>query len=237
MHKIIQVAAAAAVLLPVSTASAEQRAAKIVITPTSPMGAIVFKSPDLPRPNANYLSSYKLGFKAYDPEAQSLRGGPFGGGASLSVRPSLFAQGYIVSDLKPGTYVVTDFSRQDKWALCFHDNSVAFTLKPGEVLYLGDFAAAAHLFELERMAISSGKTSLSQYGLAHFFDNVSPPSFAPGGPAELAAVAAMMKTHMPRTTVAPKPVQFTPARFGTGRDLFGTQRICGGYYTGKAKPK
>jgi len=220
-----------------STALAEQKAEKIAITPESPMAAIVIKAPDLPKPMGSYISSYKIGIKKYDAANNALQGGPYAGSLLLSARPSLFSQGYLVSDLKPGTYVVTDLSRQDLWALCFHDNSLQFTVKPGEVLYLGDFDAAFHVAELQGKAMASGKISLRQGSLAHFFDDVTPPKFSPGTADDLAVVAAMMRSAMPKTTVAPQLARFEPARFGTGRDLFGLSRICGGYWTGKAKPK
>jgi hypothetical protein len=229
-----------AALLTAATASvalAEQRAAKIAITSSSENAAIIFKAPDLPKPMGSYISAYKVGFKKYDAVGRALQGGPFAGTVLISARPSLFVQGYLVSDLKPGTYVITDLSRQDRWALCFYDNSLQFTVNAGQVLYLGDFDAAFHVLELERMAITSGRTSLRGGSLAHFFDKITPPRFKLGTADDLAAVAAMMKSAMPQTTVAPQLVQFQPARFGTGHDLFGTGRICGGYYTGKAKPK
>jgi hypothetical protein len=220
-----------------SAASAEQNPAKIAITPQSERGAIIMRAPDLPKPRGSYISSYKIGLKVYDPVNQAMRGGPFGGNVLIAARPSLFAQGYLVSDVRPGTYVITDFSRQDLWALCFHDNSVQFTVRPGEVVYLGDFDARFHVMELEQMAISSGRTSLRQGNLAHFFDDVTPPRLKPGTETDLPQVAAALRAAMPKTTVAPTLAAFSPARFGTGRDLFGLQRICGGYYTGKAKPK
>jgi hypothetical protein len=228
--------AAVLALTAASAAPAEQKAAKIAVTPGSDMAAIIFKAPDLPKPMGSYISSYKIGFKKYDAATQALQGGPFAGTVLVSARPSLFTQGYLVSDLKPGTYVVTDLSRQDLWALCFYDNSLQFTVKPGEVLYLGAFDAAFHVMELQVKAISSGRLTLRQGRIAHFFDNVTPPRFTPGTADDLPAVAAMMKATMPNTTVAPQLVQFQPARFGTGHDIFGTGRICGGYYTGKAKP-
>jgi hypothetical protein len=76
----------------------------------------------------------------------------------------------------------------------------------------------------------------SSAGCASFrAHTVTPPTLAPIDEAQLAAVAAMVKTRMPKTTAAPRAVQFAPARFGTGHDLFGMRRICGGYYQGKAK--
>jgi len=220
-----------------SAATAEQKAEKIAVTPGSDRAAVIFRAPDLPKPMGSYISSYKIAFKKYDSANQALRGGPYAGSVLMSARPSLFAGGFLVSDLSPGTYVVTEVSRQDQWALCFHDNSLQFTVKPGEVLYLGNFDAAFHIAELQRKAIDSHQLQLRGSRVAQFFDNVTPPRFTPGTTADLQAVAAMMRTAMPKTTVAPQLAQFQPARFGTGRDLFGLTRICGGYYTGKAKPK
>ena len=233
----LHLAAALLALATASAATAEQKAAKIAITPGSAMAAIVFKAPDLPKPMGSYISSYKIGIKKYDAANQALQGGPYAGSLLLSARPSLFSQGYLVSDIKPGTYVITELSRQDLWALCFHDNSLQFTVKPGEVLYLGDFDAAFHVAELQSKAMSSGKIRVRQGSLAHFFDEVTPPKFTPGTTADLASVAAMVKSAMPSTTSVPQLAQFEPARFGTGRDLFGLMRICGGYWTGKAKAK
>ena len=45
----------------------------------------------------------------------------------------------------------------------------------------------------------------------------------------------MVKAGLPKSISAPKAAQSAPARFGTGNDLFGIQRICGGYYTKNAK--
>ena len=129
-----------------------------------------------------------------------------------------------------------DLSRQDYWALCFNDNSLQFTVRPGEIVYLGEIDARSHVAELERMAVMSGRTS-TRSQVVHFFDGVSPPAFKPVDEAGLEAVTAMVRTRMSRTTVTPRAAEFAPARFGTGRDLFGTSRLCGGYYAGRARPE
>lgn len=210
-----------------------QDAAKIAITPESPRAAIILKAADLPRA-PTYRTSYRIHLQTYDPQVQTLRGGPFGGSITFAARPKAFVDGYLVVDVKPGTYAFRDFSRQDYWALCFNGGSRHFTVKPGELLYLGEMDVVRHAAELERTAMMTGQMSTSGK-LVHFFDNVTPPILSPVGDAELAAVAAMVRARMPRTSVAPKAAQFGEARFGTGSDLFGLDRVCGGYFSKRAK--
>ncbi|HEX2764722.1 MAG TPA: hypothetical protein VHM92_12880 [Allosphingosinicella sp.] len=237
MRKIVGLRLAAA--LAVASANAAPALAKDVagfaVTSGSSEAMIIFKAPDIPRP-PGYKTSWRMGMQGYDPVEQKLQGGPFGGNETLAGRPKSFVDGYLVEMVKPGTYVFRDFSRQDFWSLCFNGASLQFTIKPGEVLYLGEFDAAKHTVELERLSVMTGRTSAYNGHPVQFFDTVSPPAFAPADEAGLAAAAAMVKARMPKTTVTPKAATFSPARFGTGKDLFGTQRICGGYYTKKAKP-
>ena len=238
MRKINTPPLAAALLL--AAAAAAPASAKDVadfeIKPGSADALIIFRAPDIPRP-PGYKTSWRMGVQSFDPAEQKLQAGPFGGNETLAGRPKSFVDGYLVEMVKPGTYVFRDFSRQDLWSLCFNGASLQFTIKAGEVLYLGEFDAAKHVEELQTLAVTTGRVTAKSGSPVQFFDTVSPPAFAPVDEAGLAAAAAMVKARMPRTSVAPKAARFEPARFGTGRDLFGIQRICGGYYTKKAKPE
>lgn len=207
---------------------------RIAITPESANAAIILKAELLPIP-PTYRTSYRIGLQGYDPAAQRMMGGPFGGQATFAATRNSFVDGYLVLEVRPGTYAFRDLSRQDFWALCFHDGSLRFTVRPGEVVYLGEMNVRRHVSELERMAVLSGRTTARSGQPVHFFEGVSPPDFAPVDEADLAAAAAMVRTRMPRTTVAPRRAEFAPARFGTGSDLFGLQRICGGYHQGRAR--
>jgi len=215
-------------------AAASQDPNKIAITPTSTNAAIILKAANL-RPAPTFKTAYRIGLQIYDPEVQKMRGGPYGGSATIAAQPKLFVDGYLVIDLKPGTYAFRDLSQQDYWALCFHDESLQFTVKPGELLYLGELDVPRHVAQLQILAIMTGKTS-TRGEPVHFFDGVSPPAMTPADEAGLAAAAAMAKARMPKTSVAPKAATLSKARFGTGNDLFGLMRICGGYYQKAAKP-
>jgi hypothetical protein len=221
-----------AMLVCAQPAGAEQNAAKIAITPESGRAAIIFKSPVL-APPPTYKTAYRLLAQVYDPVNQQMQGSILGGSLLVQAQPKLFVRNYLISDIKPGTYAFTGFARQDFWTLCFHDGSLQFTIKPGEVLYLGTFDASAHVREVMQKAVLSGRVS-TRGEPVDFFDEVTPPRFHAPTDEELADVAAMMKTAMPGTTVAPQAVQFSSARFGTGSTLFGSRR-CGGYFQEKAK--
>jgi hypothetical protein len=203
---------------------------KVAITSTSAKAAVIIKAEDVPI-SYPYQTSYRISLRGYDPEKQSLASG----GTLIEAKPKLFADGYLVAEIKPGRYVFQDFSRQDRWALCFYDNSLQFEVKAGEILYLGEIDSKAHVAELEFMAITTGRVTSQNSEAIHFFDNVTAPMLKPIDDSALSAVAAMMKKHLPLSTVAPKPALLSAARFGTGSDLFGLNRVCGGYFSKKAK--
>ena len=210
-----------------------QKATKIAITPQSERAAIILRSPAVQPPNATYKTSYRLGLDLYDPLEQRIRSGPLSGSATIAARPDRYFNGFLFIDLKPGTYVVSTFNRQDFWTLCYQDDTVQFTVKPGEVLYLGYFDARVALAELSRKAVLSGQTS-TRGKPVQFFDNVSAPPFLPITDEGLAAARVVAKAAMPRTTVEPTAAVLSPARFGTGSALIGG-RMCTGYFPTKAK--
>lgn len=224
----------AAVLASMSASALAKDAAKIAVTPASKDALLVIKTEALP-PAPTFKTAYRLGLSVYDPENQSMKGGPYGGKAVFEAQPKKFVNGYLMLTVKPGTWVFQDYSQQDSWALCFQDDSRQFTVGAGEVVYLGEFDARAHARDLQNIAVGTGRARTTSF--EHFFDHITAPRIAPIGEAGLAAVRATLAARVPNTTAPVRAAVYSPARFGTGRDLFGMSRICGGYYTGKAKPK
>lgn len=212
---------------------AADKAEKIAVTPESGKAVLIIKTDELPVP-ASLASGFHLVLAPYDAEREALGGSNFGGRKTFKARPSRFYEGYLVLDVKPGTYVVQEFSRQDSWALCYHADSLQFTVKPDQALYLGTFDSIGSVQELEGNALRTGRLTTTG-ALVHFFDGISAPRFAEASSDDLAQAQAMATRAMPRTTVPVQPVEFRKARFGTGTDLFGTNRVCGGYYKGSAK--
>jgi hypothetical protein len=230
---ILGLALAGAQLTGGAPASAKD-AAKIAISSTSKDALIIIKTPSLP-PAPTFKTAYRLGLSVYDPQNEAMKGGPWGGKAVFQAQPKKFVDGYLMLTVKPGTWVFQDFSMQDLWALCFNGNSLQFDVAAGEVVYLGSFDATAHAKELMLIATMTGRTSTKTF--EHFFDTVAAPRIVPGTENEIADMRTLLAVHAPRTTAPVRGATFKPARFGTGSDLFGMSRVCGGYYTGKAKPK
>jgi hypothetical protein len=221
-------------MLVAATPASAHDAAKIAITATSKDALIIIKTPSLP-PAPTFKTAYRLGLSVYDAENQAMKGGPWGGKATFQAQPKKFVEGYLMLTVKPGTWVYQDFSQQDFWALCFQDSSLQFDVKAGEVVYLGAFDAAAHARDLQLTAIRTGRTSTKS--IEHFFDNITAPRLAPISEGDLANVRVVLAANAPKTTAPLRAAVYSPARFGTGSDLFGMSRNCGGYYTGKAKAK
>src|SRR5262249_4769954 len=101
----------------------------------------------------------------------------------------------------------------------------------------GVFNPAPHLLQLQQLTISSGRTYASQATIVHFFDNIIPPSFKTITEDDLKAAQAQLATLSPGVTSPLRAAVFEPAKFGAGKDAFGVQRICSGWYTGSAKDK
>lgn len=133
--------------------------------------------------------------------------------------------------VKPGTYVVQSFSRQGHWTLCFHANSYAFTIAPGQVLTLGRFQPEKHLIELNRSVQASGQTTAQQYQAFQYFDDVSPPQLeqAPNGPGSLAEARNFVTKQMSKVHSGVEFAALRPAKFGTGTSILG-KTLCGGLF-------
>jgi hypothetical protein len=229
-----RIIALAVALTAAGTASANNPA-KVAIMPGSDRAALILKTDLLPIA-PGMRTSYRMTLQSYDPAGERLRGAPYGGLAVFAARPKEFVDGHLVLNVKPGTYVFKDFSMQDRWSLCFNGGTRSFTVKPGEILYLGALDARGHMAELQTKTAMSGQTVIRGHGFVSFFDGVTP-LVTPPDQAELAAAAAWVATHMPKSKAPVTAPTYNEARFGTGNDLFGLQRICGGYHTKSPKPR
>ncbi len=215
-----------AALLVAAPAAATDRPAKVAITPKSGDAVLIVRAPTLPVP-------YQIGISRFDPVESQLTSNPLGGWADMTVSADKSTDGYIVRTVKPGTYVLRDVSQQLAWGLCFHADTLQFDVRPGEVVYLGSFDGETPIRELQREAIAHMDLVARSGTVHHYFDDVTPPTFTAATAEDMDRVRAFVANSMPKTSVAPSAVAFRPARFGTGSDLFGTQKVCGGYYKKK----
>jgi hypothetical protein len=215
---------AAAVCL-ASPASAAPDPARIAITPASRESVLIARAPSA-------AVVYTLAIGRYDPVEQDLSGD----WVALPVLPrTKRASDFVVQTVKPGTYVVQEVVQQGRWGVCFHAATLRFEVKPGQALYLGAFEAARPLMEIQRNAVARKELEAGPYGVHNYFDGITPPHFTLPADSTLPEVRAFMAEEMPKTKVAPVPAQFSPATFGTGRALIGSQRVCGGWHRKKDK--
>lgn len=213
--------AAAAALL--STACVTDPA-KTLITPQSRGGMILLTVEPVPEP-------YTVSLKSYS-KTEHKRTGDY---HAFFVEPSEQRQ-VMAIEAPAGTYVFQDIRQQVVLAVCFHNDSLAFDLHPGEVVHLGVLDAGVNVNQLKHLALESGRTTANGITLNNFLEGIKPPAIYSASDADLAAARTYLASARPLVTSPIQPAQFQPARFGAGKDIFGIQDSCGGWYTGSAKP-
>ena len=144
---------------------------------------------------------------------------------ALDVKPHEFAP-YTARTLAPGNYQMNSIVQQGAWSSCFGNGSVAFTIEPGKVYYLGSLNAMPLLAELQQGAIARRKTSLTRGALAVGWEPTIKPEFTISGDAELVEVRQFVAQRMPQTTAQVVPLSTRPTRFGmTGGEK--VMQVCG----------
>lgn len=133
---------------------------------------------------------------------------------------------WLVGQAEPGEYVISDLSHQSLWHACFNAGTRAFTVAPGQVVFLG---ALDPVPALQVMALTLPSVSMNS---EHLFAMDQEVDFIPPGSVTnwQAPVEAFVRTNFPNVTAPITTVESRPVTFNTGRDLFGLQRVCGGYY-------
>jgi len=99
-----------------------------------------------------------LAVNRFDPVSHAMENSPDGEVLfDLSGVPS----STVAVRVKPGTYVVSRFTVQDHWALCFQESTYSFNVQPRESLFLGEFDARKYSADLQRRMFAAGATRLS----------------------------------------------------------------------------
>ncbi len=207
------------------------QAGVLKLEPTSDYGVIAIEvEPGGPMASAN--GGYRLNIGAFSPEAHAFNANPFGGWASLGVLGKTpTAGGYYLAKAKPGAYALLGLSVKN-WGVCYNGDSQTFEVKPGQVTFLGRYDPQPSLIDLS-LAVQSGRLSSVARGtdVLYIFDT---PRLALTPPAQLEswrpALEDWLKAEKPDVQAPVVVADLTPTHFNTGRDAFGLQRICGGYY-------
>lgn len=201
----------------------------LAITPAGPDAAVILRVP-----RVEVL--YNIGIRSYDPVERRLAPGPMGPAwINVIIRPGEPRDAFVINKVKPGTYVFTDVMQQTRWATCFHKDSYQFSIKPGQILYLGEFDGVSALREVQRQAVARGHLAVSNYTFHNYFDDVPPPPLNPGDERSLAEAQSFFVAEHPRTTSRVTRAELSPAIFGTGRNPIGTKRMCSGWRSKKAE--
>ena len=108
------------------------------------------------RPSDSY--DYSLELSGYDVANRKLTSDPFSGHARLRILPRQASAAQVVT---PGTYVIKGLSQQDFWTACYQDNSLRFDVRPGEIVYLGEFDPGPGLTTIQKQARENGETTTS----------------------------------------------------------------------------
>lgn len=170
---------------------------------------------------------YQLDVLRFNSEGTSLEANSFNG--IYPFRPDAGAQGFIMKEARPGRYVFVSLHQQSYWAVCFHNETIAFDVRPGEVTFVGVFDPAPHLAQLQNLARTTGRTA-TRGGPVHFYDNIQPPRLSPPTDESVALARTFMAQAAPGVTAPINAAQLGTAQFGIGRDVLGTTPMCGGFY-------
>ena len=169
---------------------------------------------------------YSLNIEAYDPATLSAEFGLFGSREDLTVKAS--TEEFVARKIKPGKYLFTSFIQQRQWAVCFHDYTLSFEVKPGEVLYLGDFSPKVHFEQLQAYAGVFGDRYADTDTLHHYLDGIAPPQI--GSPQSrkdtLPMAEKFVRDSMPDVTANVRLADYKRARFEVSSTRNG-ERICG----------
>lgn len=198
----------------------------IVLTASSAEAVIVMQM----LPSAD--DTYRLKIASFDPNEQRFTTSVLYDGAwrKLSAGKTPVAK-FITRKVPPGSYAFYTFEKQENWNLCFHRETMYFTVNPGQIVYLGTFDPNFHLAEMSRYVVQHGDTTVKQSRDVFYFDNISPPRITAPDNSEksLAEVRKYIAAEMPQVRVDVQPVTYIRTKFGTGHSLF-AERLCGGYF-------
>jgi len=134
---------------------------------------------------------------------------------------------YIVQSVKPGPYVFGTFAVKYQWAGCFHKDTLSFEIKPGEVLFLGQFDPVLPSAEVLREAAKAGQfKAYAGSSRFEYMDNISAPRLKQPDERSLAEVRKYAAAELPQIRGAIQPVSYARANFNR---FTGTQCIGGAW--------
>ncbi|CAN5338977.1 hypothetical protein BH10PSE4_BH10PSE4_11210 [soil metagenome] len=219
-----------AALLALTLTACATAPANVVLGSDAPDGLVVF---EVATQGPAATTFYQIEGAAYDSAQSRIEGSGYflmgAGGA-----PGKPSARYAVARAKPGTYVLTAISHMGTWYDCFNGDTIAFDVTPGAVTFLGELDARPALADIALKLPSYSMNSQKFYVLDTPRPAVTPPSALPDWTSDL---AVYLKANFPQVSAPLKAATFQPAKFESGRSLFG-EKVCYGYFNrAKDDPK
>ena len=192
----------------------------LVVIEAEPVGPLLRES-----------AAYELGIGAFSPETGQFRIAAFGGWVSTgAMGEGPNARRYFIGAAEPGTYAIQEL-RVTHWGACFNGGTKMFDVVPGTVTFVGRIDPNPSILAIVRGHLPRYAHQSDYY---YVFDTPRP-TLTP--PDQLPGWEAGVKEHLAGLPAANAPLraaELRDASFNPGRDVFGIQKLCGGYY---AKPK
>lgn len=215
MNKVIQFKFLVIGLALTALTSCATDSLQMKLTPESNKGAILIKV----KPSTLYS---ELAISPFNPIEETRASG----GSAFFRFDKASSDGYLIDQVNPGTHVIWSISQQDEWTACFHRQTLSFEVRPGQIVYIGEFDQRPYLGQIQALAVKNRDffTKLPIF----YLDNIMPPRLSPVTDTSLASAKTFVSNAMPNANAPVVAAKLEPARFATGYSLFG-ERVCGGY--------
>jgi hypothetical protein len=196
----------------------------IAMDASSRQGLVLIEVADsfAPRP----YPQFSVSIAEYSPTMGRLAATSFGGWASVNSANTAGGKTWLVGRAAPGTYVISALTHQSTWHTCFNEGTRMFEVEPGKVHYLGRIDPNPALLSMALELPSYSMNSQHHFAMDKKLVFTAPADL----PNWRADAEQYLRTAFPGVTGAVTDVASTEATFNTGRDAFGLQRVCGGYY-------
>jgi hypothetical protein len=145
--------------------------------------------------------------------------------ALFEIHPGL---SYLAYNVKPGPYLFVVYSQQLAWAACLHKATLAFDVRPGEIVFLGEFDPTPQSAFMAQEASKNGEQTATYGELYWYYDSVPPPAlgFPKGKAEELSAAEQYVRSNLPKVQGPIRAAEYRSAHFIVGKDMWGNP-ACG----------
>ncbi len=212
--RTLAAAAALLITLPGTSLSAQKRPDKIKLTAASKDGAVLVRVPVDRFPYALQFS--KNGNSGFMSRVYIMK-------VDEAAAPGY---AYIARTLAPGRYRLDSMWQQARWSACLEQGTFEFTVRPGEIAYLGTVRTDRVLEAIQGQATGAGQATQSGSSYFQSHDHTAGPPIEGRDEDGLRAARDFAQTGMNGTASLVRLADVSDARFATsaaGKAI----KICG----------